>query len=501
LITPNMEGKRKDKDQIMLGIDLSDCVRDKLEELQNTFYDDYVKGWEEDRDLTGGNKPRKLHWAVTIGNPKGNCQTVRVQNQKSWELVEASLRRMKQYGDQKNCNTLAIEAFYKTIDRAHTPEVPKATTKARPTSIRETPLDFEPTSPEDDVFSGYVPDTTSLPIYKSSVQKPRDSITNRQLAEKAIRDSSASAQEAIRSQIFNIHECKEEGICSNAGGCCYVLKRSRTHHKVDVLQQDEWAKHIIVGTKNVTIDKPPLEWIAAYQDTGLNKTIMRRGKRKPDSTDPTIGTANTAQPQAVQPQAPVINYNMAPAPSAPVQSRFPYEYGHSHPYGQRAYAPPRRTKYYERQQAPLPSSPIRCINNSEALAKYKAFLLQDEAEPPRRQAIESAMDVAQAQFLDDLEILKLPTTIGTLERHKVPSGIAMLIVKRVSEFKRAYNGQEELFAAQSLMGMGNSRSTTNQLTRQPSFQPASQYSRRMEEYNGGADEPVWDEEMDFFDEW
>jgi hypothetical protein len=44
LITPNMEGKRKDKDLIILGIDLSDFVRDKLEELQNAFYDDYVKG-------------------------------------------------------------------------------------------------------------------------------------------------------------------------------------------------------------------------------------------------------------------------------------------------------------------------------------------------------------------------------------------------------------------------------------------------------------------------
>jgi hypothetical protein len=188
-----MEGKWKDKDLIILGIDLSDFVWDKLEGLQNAFYNDYVKGWEEDRDLMGGNRPRKLYWVVTIGNLKGNCQTIRVQNQKSWELVEASLYRIKQYGDQKVCNTLAIKAFYKTIDRAYTPKVPKITTKARLTSIREIPLDFEPTSPEDDVFSGYVPDTTSLPIYKSSLPKPRDSITNRQLAEKAIRDSSANA--------------------------------------------------------------------------------------------------------------------------------------------------------------------------------------------------------------------------------------------------------------------------------------------------------------------
>ena len=72
------------------------------------------------------------------------------------------------------------------------------------------------------------------------------------------------------------------------------------------------------------------------------------------------------------------------------------------------------------------------------------------------------MDVVYAQFLDDLEILKLPATVETLEKHRVPSGIAMLIVKRVSEFKRIYNGQAELIAAQGLIGMGDSRLITNQ---------------------------------------
>jgi hypothetical protein len=46
---------------IILGIDLSDCVRDKLKDLQNTFYNDYVKEWEEVCDLAGSNKPRKLY--------------------------------------------------------------------------------------------------------------------------------------------------------------------------------------------------------------------------------------------------------------------------------------------------------------------------------------------------------------------------------------------------------------------------------------------------------
>jgi hypothetical protein len=251
-----------------------------------------------------------------------------------------------------------------------------------------------------------------------------------------------------------------------------------------------------VGNRGVTVDRPPPEWIAKYQD-GWNKTTMKRGKRKSDSIQSTV---ELAPPPAIQPQAPVINYNMAPAPPAPVQSRFSYSYGNSHPYARQAYAYPRRTHQIDRQRAPMPSSPIRGVDNKEALAKYKDFLLQDESDPPRRQAIESSMDVVHAQFLDDLEILKLPATVETLEKHRVPSGIAMLIVKKVSEFKRVYNGQTELMAAQGLLGMGESRSTIDQPNRQPSFQSALQYTHQSEGYHIREDDPIWDEEMDYFDD-
>ena len=119
-ITPNIEGERKDKDQILLGIDLNDLhrddlYRDDLEKIQSSFYDDYVKEWEQNRGLEGGNKTR-VHWSVTIGNPEGNHLKIRVQDQKLWELVEASLRRMKCSGDWRHCNTLFVEAFFKTVD-------------------------------------------------------------------------------------------------------------------------------------------------------------------------------------------------------------------------------------------------------------------------------------------------------------------------------------------------------------------------------------------------
>ena len=119
-VTPNIEGERKDKDQILLSIDLNNLhrdnlYRDDLEKIQSSFYDNYVKEWEQNRGLDGGNKMR-VHWSVTFGNPEGNHPKIPVQDQKLWELVEASLRRIKCSGDWRHCNTLCVEAFFKTVD-------------------------------------------------------------------------------------------------------------------------------------------------------------------------------------------------------------------------------------------------------------------------------------------------------------------------------------------------------------------------------------------------
>ena len=71
------------------------------------------------------------------------------------------------------------------------------------------------------------------------------------------------------------------------------------------------------------------------------------------------------------------------------------------------------------------------------------------------------MDVAEAQFLDNVEELKLLSTIETLEKHRVLSGITKLIVKQVLEWKRRYKGQERIYAAKGLIGIGNYRPNTN----------------------------------------
>jgi hypothetical protein len=60
-ITPNMEGKRKDKDQILLRLNLNDFNKASFQDLQADFYNEYVKEWIKARGLIGANKPTKLH--------------------------------------------------------------------------------------------------------------------------------------------------------------------------------------------------------------------------------------------------------------------------------------------------------------------------------------------------------------------------------------------------------------------------------------------------------
>jgi hypothetical protein len=45
--------------------------------------------------------------------------------------------------------------------------------------------------------------------------------------------------------------------------------------------------------------------------------------------------------------------------------------------------------------------------------------------------------------------------VEALERHNVLTGIAKYLAKRVSDFKREYNGEQELRAVKGLIRMGN----------------------------------------------
>jgi predicted HTH domain antitoxin len=62
--------------------------------------------------------------------------------------------------------------------------------------------------------------------------------------------------------------------------------------------------------------------------------------------------------------------------------------------------------------------------------------------------------VVIAQWLDNIKELKLPLIIKALERYHVLARIAKYLAKRVSDFKREYNGKQELRAVKGLIGMG-----------------------------------------------
>jgi hypothetical protein len=63
--------------------------------------------------------------------------------------------------------------------------------------------------------------------------------------------------------------------------------------------------------------------------------------------------------------------------------------------------------------------------------------------------------VAVTQWLNNIKELKLPLIVEALKRHNVPAGIVKYLAKRASNFKREYNGEQELYATKGLIGMGN----------------------------------------------
>ena len=70
---------------------------------------------------------------------------------------------MKYIGDYKNCNTLTVKAFFKTIDRDIIPDPnPKDRNKSQPDTIQTTSL-FNLDSPSNNIFNEFVPDITGLP--------------------------------------------------------------------------------------------------------------------------------------------------------------------------------------------------------------------------------------------------------------------------------------------------------------------------------------------------
>jgi hypothetical protein len=79
-------------------------------------------------------------------------------------------------------------------------------------------------------------DSDDLPTLRTSLKRPRDSITNQMLKEKRARDNALPSEQLMEKNIFNTWRYREER-CDNHRGCCFVLKSTGNHYKVTTLQQ------------------------------------------------------------------------------------------------------------------------------------------------------------------------------------------------------------------------------------------------------------------------
>ena len=150
--------------------------------------------------------------------------------------------------DRKLSHKIYAEVIYRTFDRQKTPPLSANRTrgrnkgKSRPHTMRPTRLTSTDID-DDDPFAEEIndiqlddDDNLDLPPYLPS--KLRDSMTNRQLLEKAARDKSLPAQEYIRQKLFARHICKDVD-CPNHGSYYYEMSLSKEHHAITLKQQNK----------------------------------------------------------------------------------------------------------------------------------------------------------------------------------------------------------------------------------------------------------------------
>lgn len=276
-------------------------------------------------------------------------------------------------------------------------------------------------------------------------------------------DANKSRKEHLRVQIFSLHRCQRSD-CSNFSGCCYELKAQKTHHKVDGKQQGEWAQGIVDKIPDVSVDMPPIEWIAKYT-TGWNQTKMRSGRARKSGDSAIVETApkvNQPDSQPTQPYA-VHFHNALPSQPPIVQPQYDPFYQHQPafnqpgympvpvpPYGYSQHMPRRQPPTRPRPTIQTPSSPIQAPESEDIMARFSDYLLQGETMPERRQALEAAIELINKELLT-LEQLKSADTQDLFRQEGIKSGIAQSIPKKASEFKRVYKTQDQVSAAEGLM--------------------------------------------------
>ncbi|KAL5320198.1 hypothetical protein ACEPPN_010999 [Leptodophora sp. 'Broadleaf-Isolate-01'] len=269
--------------------------------------------WMERRSTLPSEKPLKQAFEFLFGNTKNPLLVMSVRDQESFDDAMVPLRTYH-YKKLAAATEITVNAYYKTLDQVQAfdsdedsaskgkdkrkskgkSKADRARDTARPTPLG---LDEDEEIDPDDVF-GLLSDREDA---TPSSPTPRDSVTNRRLSEKRLRDAKASAVEATRAEIFNGHICTER-LCDNKNKCCYILPQRKTHHYMDLKRQLQWAAAIHAKTPRVTTTLPPVDWIAAFAegDRQTNYKPKLSGMKKLDQVVVETPAKSDGNPSSIE---------------------------------------------------------------------------------------------------------------------------------------------------------------------------------------------------------
>lgn len=257
-----------------------------------------IEPWIERRTLYATERPVKQAFNFLFGNPKNPLLILSVQDQQSFDNAMVPLRTYH-YKKNVSANEVTVNAYYKTPEEVEASESDvelqspgkgkkkskgkSKADKARDT-VRPTPLGRENSGFEDpdDPFASPSSEPEVMELLSPT---PKDSVTNRRLSEKRQRDATTSAVESTRQEIFSYNICTER-LCDNKTKYCYIMPKAKTHHKIDITRQLQWAASVHSKTPGVSTTTPPVDWIAAFAEGDYQTSYKPKlgGTKKLDQT-------------------------------------------------------------------------------------------------------------------------------------------------------------------------------------------------------------------------
>lgn len=178
--------------------------------------------------------------------------------------------------------------------------------------MESSPVTINKEEEEEEEDSYY--DNNSCP----TLVKIRNFITKKQLQKKREKEEAFKPSKKIRRRIFAFYQYVNNK-CSNFRGCCFKSKSTRCHHKLTLLEQEEWAKHIVRNMEGVSLKRPPQSFLMAYAGGHAKQQIKSsKAKKIKASTLPTMQKSSSSQ-KPIE----IHNHYAAPVPqAAPAPSWF-----------------------------------------------------------------------------------------------------------------------------------------------------------------------------------